>query len=173
MAVPYRRRASVVSSVALAVSTAVCADGFVQPNLTRIEIDPSVLAGGEYISRVEPERATLLCTGCEDDISIDVLIGVGDIGTERRYRSGGTTLERLETQCRQSSPSCRLKGIEAGAAVGWQSVYESPFGFVGSTALLMRDGELLTIRTIAPTVELAEGNTDALVETIAPQVAGE
>lgn len=147
------------------------ADGFAMPDLTGITVD-TVAFGPNYIQRAEPGRITIACLDCGADfIAIDVLMGRSTDGTEGRYRSGETTLADMEAICASGDPTCRLEAIEVGDAVGWVSVYEG-FPGPGSTAALFLDGDLLTIRSIAPDTALARENADIALRTVAPQIVG-
>ena len=137
--------------------------GFAESDLTRATIDPAIFSGGEFVLRVAPERVSAICPEGPGLLAVDILIGSGDIGTERRYRSGETTIEHLQQICRQRNPSCRLKAIESGEAVflhpRWAGrVRPSRMGGgMCSTAILVRDGRMLTVRSVARGAALAEG----------------
>jgi hypothetical protein len=42
----------------------------------------------------------------------------------------------------------------------------------GSTAVILRDGDLLTIRSIAADADVARGNAEKIVEAVSPKVVG-
>ena len=121
--------------------------------------------------KAEPDRATVFCLTCETMTAVDILTGQGDAGTERRFRAGETTIADLEAQCRARQADCRLEAVEAGAAVGWLSSYGSGGGY-GATAVLLRDGDMLTIRSLAGDADLATRNAKAAIRDVAPQVVG-
>lgn len=155
--------------VVLAASPAV-AEGFANDDLTTVPVDTAAYEGGAFEARATaPERLTIFCLDCEGFTAIDVLIGQGDPGTERRLRSGETTVADMEALCRERAPSCRIEAASVGEAIGYRSVYGSTGG-AGSTAVLMLDGAMLTIRSIAPDAETASANAETALDAIAPAV---
>ena len=148
------------------------AQGFAQPDLTEIDAGALSFEGGSFEHVAEPGRLTFMCASCEDFVAVEAMVGPGDAGTEQRFRAGETTVADMEALCQERAPECTMEGIEAGAAVGWISQYETGIG-AGSTAVLLRDGEMLTVRSLAGTPELAKANAEAMVAQIGAQVVGE
>ncbi|MGL4310983.1 MAG: hypothetical protein ACRCSU_10885 [Paracoccaceae bacterium] len=148
------------------------AEGFARPDLTELAFDRSALSAGEWIDRAEPARMTLICMGCDHAPVLDVVIGRQDDGTEGRVRSGETTIAMLEKNCIARDPVCRIEALDLSPAVGWLSSYR-----IGSqyahTIVVLRDGDLLTIRSLADDAITARANADAAVMTIVPQVVGQ
>lgn len=56
-------------------------------------------------------------------------------------------------------------------AVGWISLYRTG-AMSGATAIVLRDGELLTIRSLAGDAATASRNARILVEALAPRIVG-
>ena len=157
--------------MALAAQPAL-ADGFASPDLTEATVPDDLIAGHALQTRAEPERLTIMCVDCGDEfVAIDVLRGRNADGTEGRVRSGETTIADMEALCQAREPLCRIEAAPAGAAVGWVSSYPSPMG-AGSTAALLRDGDMLTIRSIAPDAEVARRPASAELERVVPAVIG-
>lgn len=147
------------------------AEGFAVKNLTAVAANAKAALGGDFIHKVDPERLTLTCPTCKGAPMIDVLIGRQADGTEERVRSGRTPISRLEELCRAKSPTCRIEGLKVAPAVGWISAY--PMGpFKGSTAIILRGGDLLTIRSLASDAGVAKANAERLVSTVAPTIIG-
>ena len=118
--------------------------------------------GEGFVVRAEQRRVTLTCPSCTGAPMVDVTIGRQDDGTEGRVRSGETTIARLDALCRAREPECRIVAIDVGPGVGWTSTY--PLGSTyGATAILLRDGDLLTIRSLASERSVAQANVDRLV----------
>lgn len=147
------------------------ADGFAVQDLSRV-VDGAVAALGKgYEAKVEPKRLILRCATCPGMTAIDVLIGRQDDGTEGRVRSGATPISKLEALCKARSPDCRLTGLSVAPAVGWISTYAIG-STAGSTAIMIRDGDLLTIRSVSDDAALARRNASTLVKAIAPVIIG-
>ncbi|CAO4152080.1 hypothetical protein GPNCGGLF_LOCUS3810 [Methylorubrum aminovorans] len=149
----------------------VIAEGFAVRDLTSVAAEAKTALGGRYAARAEPARLTLLCTECEGAPMIDVLLGRQADGTEERVRSGQTPVARLEALCRQRNPECRLTGLSVAPAVGWISLYRTG-AMSGATAIVLRDGDLLTIRSLAGDAATASRNARILVEALAPRIVG-
>ena len=148
-----------------------CAEGFAVSDLGTLDVETAVFEGGTYAARAtDPDRLTIMCTDCDDMVAIDVLLGESTDGTEGRVRSGETKIEDMEAMCKARDPSCTLTGVSVGPAIGWVSVYDGMIP--GSTTVLFRDGDLLTIRSIAPDRETAAANGALVRETLAPQIVG-
>ena len=150
---------------------ATLAAGFATHDLTSVRFDAKRTLGAEYLTRVERDRMTLACTECTGGPIIDVRLGRQDDGTEGRVRSGTTTMANLEAICQTRSPSCRIEAVRVTPAVGWMSSYR--FGEqYAHTVIVLRDGDLLTIRALASDSTAARRNADALVAQLVPMIVG-
>jgi hypothetical protein len=127
--------------------------------------------GPGYIARVQDDRLVLACPTCEGAPILEIRLGRQDDGTEERLRSGQTTIGVLDQQCRGRNPTCRVEGADLGAAVGWVSAYRAG-GIAGSTLVLLRDGAMVIVRSIAGSPEIARGNIDRLRATVLPALVG-
>lgn len=157
-------------SVLFATASAL-ATGFAIHDLTKAPFNAEATLGKGYIARAEPERMTIMCGECDGSPMVDVLLGKQDDGTEKRFREGSTTVGQLETTCKQREPSCRIEALKILPAVGWMSSYRSGAQF-GHTAVVFRDGDRLTIRTLATDSKSARTVADALAKTLIPMVVG-
>ena len=147
------------------------AEGFAVQDLTSVAAGAKAALGTGFVARAEPRRLTLSCPGCGGTPMIDLQLGRQTDGTEERVRSGQTSLDRLEVLCRAKNPECRLSGLSVAPALGWVSSY--PMGTsAGATAVILRDGDLLTIRALADTREAAAGHVATLVRAVAPGIVG-
>lgn len=144
------------------------AEGFAIEDLSRIEAEARSLGGKRFDARASADRLTLACSDCDGLVAIDVLLGSSSDGTESRFRSGETTLEKLESACRARDEACRLERLDVRAAVGWLSIYSR-----GATAVLFRDGDMLTIRALADSPQTAQAYVRAALETLAPRIVGD
>ncbi|PXW65408.1 hypothetical protein [Methylobacterium sp. B4] len=147
------------------------AEGFAARDLTTVASEAKAALGGRYAARAEAARLTLVCTECEGSPMIDVLLGRQADGTEERVRSGQTPIARLEARCRQRNPDCRVTGLSVAPAVGWISRYRMG-AMSGATAIVLRDGDLLTIRSLAGDEATASHNARTLVEALSPRIVG-
>jgi hypothetical protein len=154
----------------LAASAAV-AQGFGTSTLEPLGERARAALGAEYIVRAEARRITLLCPGCAGAPMVDILLGRQTDGTEQRVRSGQTTVADLERLCQQRDPECRLERTDAGPAIGWTSRYRLGAN-AGSTLVLLRNGDMLTVRSLAATAELAHGNIARLMAAVVPGIVG-
>ncbi|MEM9062280.1 MAG: hypothetical protein AAGD13_17615 [Pseudomonadota bacterium] len=161
-----RTLAFALAALASSVGTG-WADGFAVRDLQTLSVDTSGYTGDstfDYGAR-EPNRLTVFCAECSTTTAIDVIIARSEDGTEERYRSGETTIEKMEAQCKARSPSCELEASQLGDAVGWVTRYEVG-GRAGSTTVLFLDGDQLIIRSIAGDLETAFANGQVAVATI-------
>lgn len=148
------------------------AEGFALRDLSGLGPAAGAALGGGYLHRAAPDRVTLTCPDCAGAPMIDILIGRQTDGTEARVRSGETPIAQLERLCQAREPRCRLGPLAAAPAIGWLSTY--PIGATaGATAILLREGDMLTIRSVAGTPEIARGNAERLVEEMRRVVVGE
>lgn len=147
------------------------AEGFAVRDLATVADEAKTALGGGYAARADAARLTLLCTACAGAPMIDVLLGRQADGTEERVRSGQTPIARLEALCRQRDPECRLTGLLVAPAVGWISTFRMG-SMSGATAIVLRDGDLLTIRSLAGDAATASRNARTLVERLAPRIVG-
>jgi hypothetical protein len=147
------------------------AQGFATNDLTRIEAAVTSALGQGFDGRAEANRLTLTCSSCTGKPIIDILLGQQNDGTEKRLRSGETKISDLERLCQQNSPECRLLALEVAPAVGWITSY--PIGDnAGATAIVIQDGDLLTIRSLAKSAETARHSIDRLMPLIRTHVIG-
>ena len=151
--------------VALLSATGARAEGFAIDDLTPIGELAAAALGPGYIFRAEPERVSLYCADCTGSPMIDILLGTQTDGTEGRVRSGVTTIAELELQCRSRNEGCRITGLGVTPAVGWVSRYPRPSGD-GSTAAIILDGQLLTVRIIAG----GSGTSSEVMERLLPVI---
>jgi len=146
-------------------------DGFKVKDLFDVQIDHAAFIEGEYFSKdTSATRIRVVCEGCED-ISIDFTLGRSEDGTEERYRSGETTIEKMEGICQKRNNGCKLSAIAVGDAVGWISTF-TMWGLWGSTAILFLDGDLLTIRSFSAEAEVTNRNVATALEVVAPLIIG-
>jgi hypothetical protein len=160
--------------VALAISAtfaavSVQAEGLAVHDLSTVTDKMKAALGPEFVARAAPNRVTLACLACAGAPMIDVLLGHQHDGTEQRVRSGETPITRLEELCREKDPTCRVAAIEAAPAVGWMSHYRMG-GLRGSTAVILRDGDLLTIRSLAREADVASANAEKLIKVAVPAI---
>jgi hypothetical protein len=148
------------------------AEGLAHPDLSTLVVDTATLTPGEWISRLEPDRATLACFGCTGDPVIDIQIGRQDDGTEGRIRSGETTFADLEALCQARDPACTLRGLDIAPAVGWATAYMLG-DQAAQTLAVLRDGDLLTIRVLSTDPAITAQNVDALLAGVVPQIVGD
>jgi len=117
------------------------------------------------------QRVVLMCASCEGATMVTIQIGRQTDGTEDRLRSGQTTIADLERLCQANEPTCRIQRADAGHAVGWVSTFRGA-SVSGSTLVLLRSGDMLTVRSLAPTPEKARENVRRLQRGVLPQITG-
>jgi hypothetical protein len=148
------------------------ADRFAITDLTALRVQPVSLLGTGFIARADSARISFMCPSCTGAPILDVLLGRQDDGTEGRVRSGVTSFTTLDSLCRSRNPSCTVSGLNVPPAVGWISSYR--FGpQSANTVVVMRGGDLLTIRSIAGDSAVARRNADRLVARLVPRVVGQ
>jgi hypothetical protein len=130
------------------------------------------LGPGFRAQNTNSRRVDLTCASCAVPTMVSITIGQQTDGTDERVRGGQTTMADLERLCQAREPSCRVTRADMGPAVGWISVYRNSDTFSGSTLVLIRDGNLMTVRSIAPTPEAARDNVQRLQRAVLPQIVG-
>ena len=150
---------------------AAIAQGFALHDLTGLAEAARAALGTEATARAEAEHLGLHCSACTGAPSIEIRIGRLTDGTEARVRSGRTTLAALEAICVRRNPDCRLSTLPAGPAIGWMSVYALG-GSAGATAVILRDGDLLTIEARAADREAAEDSARRVMQALLPRIVG-
>ena len=165
------RLGTITVAAVIAVATGATAQGFAIKNLTEVGQAASSALGSDFEARAEPQRVTLVCMTCEGEPVVDVLIGRQADGTEERVRSGTTSVADLQKICRTRSPQCTVAKLDVAPAVGWVSGY--PLGDrAGATAIIIRDGDLLTVRSLAQDSASARQAIDRLLPLIRTRVVG-
>ena len=147
------------------------AQGFATHDLTQIAEGARSALGPGASAQAEPQHLILTCTACAGSPSAELQLGRLTDGTEARVRSGKTSLGALEDICRARNPACRLSGLGVGPAIGWISVYALETGG-GATAVILRDGDLLTVAVRSASRGTAEDAARHLVTTIASPIVG-
>ncbi|WP_179379918.1 hypothetical protein [Jannaschia marina] len=150
---------------------AATAEGFALDDLRRLDADGALLGAEWQAEATGAQRLTYACVGCDPLAAVDVVLGRQDDGTEDRVRSGETTMESLEALCQSRDPSCTLERVDVGPAAGWVTTYRGTFA--GSTTVLLRDGDMLTIRAIAGDPATARGYGDRVRDAIAAEIIGD
>lgn len=162
--VPLRRRLLLILPL-LVMAMSANAQGFATNDLTALGKSAAAALGEDFTFRAEPSRLTLACDTCAGEPIVDVILGKQADGTEERVRSGATTIVDLEELCRSRNDACRMSALDVGAAVGWVSSY--PAGDrEGATAVIMLDGQLLTVRALATGAGVARGAITRLLPLI-------
>jgi hypothetical protein len=152
------------------VTSSAWAEGFATRDLTTLP-DMLPLFGEGYIARVEAGRTTIACLECEGAPMMDILIGTTSDGTEGRLRSGETKIADLEALCKANSPTCEIEAVNVSPAVGYISAY--PLGeTAGSTMVIMRGSDMLTVRSVAGTPELARKNAKIIETEVLSLIVG-
>lgn len=163
-------RSVIVALLCLAGAPA-CAEGFAIRDLTAVAGEAGAALGTGFVSRAAAERLTLMCMSCEGAPMVDLLLGRQSDGTEERVRAGRTSMADIEAICRARSPDCRLSALSVAPAVGW--VTRCGVGSsAGATAVILRGGDLLTIRALASSREAAARQVEILARTVAPRIVG-
>ncbi|MEE7491656.1 hypothetical protein ACU4GR_22040 [Methylobacterium oryzae CBMB20] len=150
---------------------AAMAMGFALHDVTRLAEAARTALGPGTTAKAETRHLSLHCASCTGAPTIELQIGRLTDGTESRVRSGRTTLAALEAICLQRNPDCRLSALPAGPAIGWMSVYALGGG-AGATAIILRDGDLLTIEARAADRGAAEDSARRLLQAVLPLIVG-
>jgi hypothetical protein len=156
--------------IALAPASAQ-AQGFATRDLASVQAAVTDALGSGYLVRTEPHRLALTCPGCADEPILGLEIGRQADGTEQRVRSGVTGIDDLERLCQARDPDCRLSALDVAPAVGWVSSYRIG-SRAGATAVLIRDGDLLTIRSLAGDAATARRGIDTLLPVVRARIIG-
>jgi hypothetical protein len=171
------RREQMFAGAAVGILMPLCAtlpaaaQGFAIRDLRETEAAAKSTLGEGYQAKADQTRLTLTCPKCNGAPIIDIILGRQTDGTEQRVRSGQTTMADLEEICRQLDDTCRITGLLVSPAVGWFSAYRLGSG-AGATAIIARDGDLLTIRGIARSPNVANEQVTKLVNGLAGRIIG-
>ncbi|SFM01504.1 hypothetical protein [Methylobacterium pseudosasicola] len=153
------------------IAHATQAQGFASHDLTAF-VDPIKTAvGGKPTVQATPLNLALTCSPCTGSPAVEIQLGASNDGTETRVRSGVTSFAKLESLCIKQNPDCRLSALPVSPAIGWITVYALENGG-GSTAVILRDGDLLTIRARADSPGHAEDSVRALTQNVVPKIVG-
>jgi hypothetical protein len=152
-------------------ATTAAADGFAIHDLTMATSALSDLGNG-FIEKVEPDRITYACLDCSDHPAIDVLLGQAPDDTEVRLRSGETTIADLQALCQAKAPECTIEELFVEPAIGYISTYKIG-ATIGHTLVIMRDGDMLTIRSLSADADIARLNATLLNFSLISSIVGE
>ena len=147
------------------------AEGFATRDLTRAAPAMRDALGPEFDGRAAPEQLMFACLECPGSPTVSVVLGRQTDGTEGRVRSGATTVADLDRICKSRSVSCEVSALAVAPAVGWVSRYTAG-GSAGATAVIIRDGDLLTVRSIAEDAATARRTIDTLLPAVRAEVVG-
>lgn len=168
----WRLPAAALSAVLISTAAgSALAEGFAIRDLRTVDSNAKAALGAGYLSRPLTNRLILTCTTCQGAPMIDITIGRQTDGTEARVRSGQTTIPQLQAQCQARSPSCRIGAVSLPPAVGWVSSYTMG-AMAGSTAVIIRDGDMLTLRVITDDPALSRRLAETLISTVGRQIVG-
>lgn len=149
------------------------AQSFLTRDLTTLSPSTAGLTGGTFsVAATAPGRLTFYCQGCPNLTAVDVLLGRDADDTEGRYRAGSVSIAALREQCQARNATCTLDAATANGAVGWRTVYKLDQTW-GSTTVLFKGSDKLTVRSIAPDAETAEANGKAALQAIGAALIGE
>ncbi len=152
-------------------SQAAPAQGFAVHDLTGMAEAARAAFGGDSKAQAGPLRLIVTCAACAGAPSVDLQLGRLTDGTEERVRSGKTSFAALEGICVKRNPDCRLTSLSVGRAVGWISVYAIGRSG-GATAVILRDGDLLSIEARAADRGTAEDAVQRLAQAVVPRIVG-
>ncbi|WP_199192916.1 hypothetical protein [Allosphingosinicella deserti] len=147
------------------------AKGFADKDLARLETAASRALGEGFSGQARDGRLILTCSACSGEPIVSIEFGRQTDGTEQRVRAGTTTVADLEKLCRLRSEECRISALEVAPAVGWVSRWTIGSS-AAATAILIRDGDLLTIRSVAADGETARRQIDALLPVVRTSIVG-
>lgn len=161
----------ILSATLVMIAGTVWADGFAVTDFNHVTVDDTVFTQGSYGHSKEAERITVHCESCDDVTTVSVALSRSTDGTEGRFRSGETTIKKMEEICQQRDPECTLERLDVGAAVGWVTQYKLGSS-EGSTGVLFQDGDVLVIRSLSDIRARARRNMATVLRHIAPQIVG-
>jgi hypothetical protein len=145
--------------------------GFASKDLTTIERAVTDALGTGFAVQADPNRLALACMGCAGEPIIGIELGRQTDGTEDRVRSGQTKAADLEKLCQARDPECKLSLLDAAPAVGWVSSW-SLGSSAAATAILIKGGDMVTIRSVAQDAATARRNIDKLLPVVRGKLIG-
>lgn len=148
------------------------AQGFATMDLTGIEASISSVLGPGCVMRAEPKQLTGTCQDDPGEPIASIQLGRQLDGTEQRVRSGATSMADLERLCQARSAACTLSAVDVAPAVGWLTAYPLGGGSAGATVIMIRDGDLLTLRCIANHPVPARALVERLLPVLRARVVG-
>lgn len=150
---------------------AALATGFAVHDLTTLAEQARIALGEDATVQARPLQLMLTCPACNGAPKAALQLGRLTDGTEERVRSGKTTMAALEMICVKKNPDCRLTTLPTGPAVGWITSYAFGTG-AGATAVILRDGDLLTIDARSIDRGVAEDTVLRLARKLLPRIVG-
>ncbi len=158
--------------LSIAICGAIPAAAFKDTDLEEVaQRAQAALGQGFRVQVGNRQRVVLMCASCAGPTMVTIQIGRQTDGTEDRVRGGQTTVADLERLCQANEPTCRIERADTGPAVGWVSTYRGA-SVSGSTLVLLRSGDMLTLRSTAQTQEAARENVRRLQRSVLPQIIG-
>ncbi|MCJ2065015.1 hypothetical protein MKK63_20210 [Methylobacterium sp. J-088] len=145
--------------------------GFAVHDLTPLAEDARTALDKDATAQAQPFQLMLTCPGCDGAPTVALQLGRLTDGTEGRIRTGKTTMGALETMCVKKNPDCRLTTLPAGPGVAWITSYVFETG-AGATAIVLRDGDLLTIDARSIDRGAAEDTVLRLAQKLLPRIIG-
>jgi hypothetical protein len=160
---------SIIIAAGFAVGAS--AQGLENTDLVSVGQAAAAALGPGFQVKAEKQRITLACITCAGEPIVDMLIGRQTDGTEERLRSGVTGIADLQRLCRVRSTSCTVSALDVAPGVGWVSGY--PLGDrAGATAVIMRNGDLLTVRSLGSNPDAARQAVNQLLPLIRAKIVG-
>ncbi|MFV0624808.1 hypothetical protein ACBY01_12475 [Sphingomonas sp. ac-8] len=160
-----------LAALAATIGMPASAEGFAVREIAELAGQAAAVLGAGFERSTTESQVVLHCEDCVGEPLVALSLGRQADGTEQRVRSGQTRIATLEEQCKARDPSCELSALSVSPAVGWISSW-SMGGRAGATAVVLRDGDLLTIRVLAADAASAGKVLDALVQGLIPKVVG-
>lgn len=157
------------AALAAAVPATARAEGFATHDLAPLAAPLAAALGAGATHRGEAGRVILACPACDGAPMLDIRLGRQTDGTEQRVRSGETPIARLDALCKAREPACVVTALDVAPAVGWISAWPSG-SMRGATAVVLKDGDLLTLRALAATPQAADAAVRAALATVRPRL---
>lgn len=154
----------------LVLAASPAAAGFCTDRVVDLGLSAALVAPKAMLTQLDDGSAQILCMACIPGfLTVEITLGVDASGLGAGLADGSVTADTLQAECRTASPTCRVKPVEAGAAIGFLRVSDD----LGMSQVLYRlflDGQTASVRATAPadSADAAEAAARRVHDAILP-----
>ncbi|GGF51808.1 hypothetical protein GCM10007301_09060 [Azorhizobium oxalatiphilum] len=146
------------------------AAGFATRDLVPFATTVSAALGEGCQTVADPQRVTIVCkSGLGPLVDVTIKRRESNDRIEQNIRSGKTGQPEVDALCKKINDQCTATMLDVAPAVGW--IGAQPQGRQAlSTAVILRDGDQLTVRALANDPEQARAYVDKTLAVVRPVI---